>query len=180
MTIEIRLLEQADDRKAFRSGDVDLDSFFQKYAWQNQFRHHIGNTYVAVHRRRIFGFLTVSVSSMEFDRLPSNLKRKLPRYPIPILRVARLAVSEDVQGQGIGRHLMRAAFAMAIDLRERLGCAGVVVDAKRDAESFYSSFGFERLEVIEGRIEERPSPTPMFLPIREIEAAINISTSGKL
>ena len=177
MTIEIRLLEQADDRKAFRSGDPDLDSFFQKYAWQNQFRHHIGNTYVAVERQRVLGFMTVSVSSMEFERVPADLKRKLPRYPIPILRVARLAVSEDAQGQGIGKHLMRAAFAMAIELRAKLGCAGVVVDAKRDAESFYSGFGFESLEIVEGKLEEKPIPRPMFLPIREVESAIKAVTS---
>ena len=176
MTIEIRLLEQADDRKAFRSGDADLDSFFQKYAWQNQFRHHIGNTYVAV-ERRILGFMTVSVSSMEFERLPADLKRKLPRYPIPVLRGARLAISEDAQGQGIGRRLMRAAFAMAIELRAKLGCAGVVVDAKRGAESFYSSFGFEPLEIIEGELQEKPTPRPMFLAIREVESAIKAVTS---
>jgi GNAT superfamily N-acetyltransferase len=176
VTIEIRLLEQADDRKAFRSGDADLDSFFQKYAWQNQFRHHIGNTYVAV-ERRILGFMTVSVSSMEFERLPADLKRKLPRYPLPVLRVARLAISEDAQGQGIGRRLMRAAFAMAIELRAKLGCAGVVVDAKRGAESFYSSFGFEPLEIIEGELQEKPTPRPMFLAIREVESAIKAVTS---
>jgi GNAT superfamily N-acetyltransferase len=176
VTIEIRLLEQADDRKAFRSGDPDLDSFFQKYAWQNQFRHHIGNTYVAV-ERRVLGFMTVSVSSMEFERLPADLKRKLPRYPIPVLRVARLAISEDAQGQGIGRRLMRAAFAMAIDLRAKLGCAGVVVDAKRGAESFYSSFGFEPLKIIEGELQEKPTPRPMFLAIREVESAIKAVTS---
>jgi GNAT superfamily N-acetyltransferase len=176
VTIEIRLLEQADDRKAFRSGDPDLDSFFQKYAWQNQFRHHIGNTYVAV-ERRVLGFMTVSVSSMEFERLPADLKRKLPRYPIPVPRVARLAISEDAQGQRIGRRLMRAAFAMAIDLRAKLGCAGVVVDAKRGAESFYSSFGFEPLEIIEGELQEKPTPRPMFLAIREVESAIKAVTS---
>jgi GNAT superfamily N-acetyltransferase len=176
VTIEIRLLEQADDRKAFRSGDPDLDSFFQKYAWQNQFRHHVGNTYIAV-ERRVLGFMTVSVSSMEFERLPADLKRKLPRYPIPVPRVARLAISEDAQGQGIGRRLMRAAFAMAIDLRAKLGCAGVVVDAKRGAESFYSSFGFEPLEIIEGELQEKPTPRPMFLAIREVESAIKAVTS---
>ena len=78
----------------------------------------------------------------------------------------------------MGKRLMRAAFAMAIELREKLGCAGVVVDAKRDAESFYSSLGFEALEVIEGLIEERPAPKPMFLAIHEIEAAIKIAPTG--
>ncbi len=175
MTIEIRLLEKADDRKSFRSDDTDLDSFFQKYAWQNQFKHHIGNTYVAADQGKILGFMTVAPGDMEIDRLPADLRKTLPRYPIPVLRVARLAVSHDAQGQGVGKRLMRAAFAMAIDLRERFGCAGVVVDAKRDAESFYSSLGFESLEVIEGQLEEKPAPTPMFLPIREIEAAIKIA-----
>jgi GNAT superfamily N-acetyltransferase len=175
VTIEIRLLEQADDRKSFHSGDADLDRFFQKYAWQNQFRHHIGSTYVAIERHRVLGFMTLSVSSVEFESLRADLKRKLPRYPLPVLRLARLAVSQDAHGQGIGRHLMRAAFVMAIDLREKFGCVGVVVDAKRDAESFYSSLGFEPLEVIEGQIEEKPAPTAMFLPIREVAQAIKVA-----
>jgi len=178
VTIEIRLLEKADDRKSFRSADDDLDSFFQKYAWQNQFRHHVGNTYVAVERRNILGFMTIAPSAIETDRLPADIKKTLPRYPIPVLRVARLAVSVHAQGQGVGKRLMRAAFAMAIELREKLGCAGVVVDAKRDAESFYSSLGFEALEVIEGLIEEKPAPKPMFLAIREIEVAIKIAPTG--
>jgi len=172
VTIEIRLLEKADDRKSFRSADPDLDSFFQKYAWQNQFRHHVGNTYVAVEQAKILGFMTVAPCATEIDRLPADLKRALPRYPIPILRVARLTVSEDAQSKGVGKRLLRAAFAMAVELRERLGCAGVVVDAKRDAETFYSSLGFEALDVLEGQIEEKPTPTPMFLPIRQIAAAI--------
>jgi GNAT superfamily N-acetyltransferase len=172
VTIEIRLLEQSDDRKSFRSGDVDLDSFLQKYAWQNQFRHHIGTTYVAVERQRILGFMTISVGSLGFDQLPHDIRKKLPKYPVPILRVARLAVGEDTQGQGVGRLLMRAAFVMAVDVRERFGCIGIVVDAKRDAVGFYSNLGFDPLEVVAGEIGEKPTPRPMFLPIREVEAAI--------
>ena len=178
MTIEIRLLDQADDRESFHSGDVDLDAFFQKYAWQNQFKHHIGNTYVAVERGKILGFMTVAVSSIEVDRLPAVLKKALPRYPIPVLRLARLAVGADAQGKGIGKRLMRALFVMAVELREKIGCFGVVVDAKRDAVSFYSSLGFEALDVVEGQIEEKPTPKVMFLPIREVEAAIKAASAS--
>ena len=45
--IRIRRLEPRDDRSEFHSGNIDLDRFFQRYAGQNQFRHHIGTTYVA-------------------------------------------------------------------------------------------------------------------------------------
>ena len=175
MTTEIRLLAQTDDRKSFRSGDFDLDSFFQKYAWRNQFRHHIGNTYVAVERGAVLGFMTVAPGSIEIERLPAGLRRALPKYPIPVLRVARLAVSEDARAKGIGKQLTRAAFAMASGLREKIGCAGIVVDAKREAETFYASLGFEPLEVVAGLLEEKPAPKPMFIPIREIEAAIKIA-----
>ena len=178
MAIEIRLLERADDRKSFRSGDTDLDSFLHKYAWQNQFRHHIGNTYVAVAGAKILGFVTIAPGTIEMHRLPADLKRTLPKYPIPVLRVARLAVSEEAQAQGIGKELMRAAFAMAIELQHKLGCAGVVVDAKRDAERFYSNLGFEPFDVIEGQLGEKPTPKAMFLPIREVEAAIKAAQTS--
>jgi hypothetical protein len=44
----------------FRSGDVDLDRFLERYAGQNQFRHHVGTTYVAVETGRIIGYVTVA------------------------------------------------------------------------------------------------------------------------
>lgn len=46
--IRIRRLEPRDDRSGFRSGNIDLDRFFQRYAGQNQFRHHIGCVGVVV------------------------------------------------------------------------------------------------------------------------------------
>ncbi len=48
MTAEIRLLDQKDDRKRFQSGDEALDLYFHRYAGQNQFRHHIGVTYIDI------------------------------------------------------------------------------------------------------------------------------------
>lgn len=56
--MEIRALRSSDDRTHFRSGDASLDVFFRTYAGQNQFRHHIGVTYVAVEDRRLLGFVT--------------------------------------------------------------------------------------------------------------------------
>ena len=45
--MEIRALREADEPAPFHSGDSDLDRFLHRYAGQNQFRHHIGTTYVA-------------------------------------------------------------------------------------------------------------------------------------
>jgi GNAT superfamily N-acetyltransferase len=106
----IRALREDDDRTPFRSGDADLDRFFHQFAGQNQFRHHLGVTYVAVEDRTILGFATVAAAHVEIDDLPLAVRRKLPRYPLPVLRLARLAVDQSAQGQGLGLHLLRFAF----------------------------------------------------------------------
>ena len=59
MTITVRRLAPSDDRTAFRSGNIDLDRFFARYAGQNRFRHHIGTTYVAIDESgTVQGFVT--------------------------------------------------------------------------------------------------------------------------
>jgi hypothetical protein len=50
--IEIRALRKSDDRSSFCSGNIELDRFFQRFAGQNQFQHHIGTTYVAIVGKR--------------------------------------------------------------------------------------------------------------------------------
>jgi hypothetical protein len=46
--------------EAGRPPAADLDRFFQAYAGQNQVRHHIGTTYVAVEGAELCGCVTVS------------------------------------------------------------------------------------------------------------------------
>jgi GNAT superfamily N-acetyltransferase len=173
VTTTIRILQPSDDRGSFQSGDADLDRFFTKYAGQNQFKHHIGTSYVALDDAtgRVLGYATVSAASIEIDALPAALKKKLPTYPMPVLRLARLAVDRHAQGRGIGRALLRYVLDLAPRMAEGLGCVGVLVDAKPSAVAFYEAYGFVPLEVVEGESPARPQPTAMFLSLREIEAA---------
>jgi GNAT superfamily N-acetyltransferase len=166
MTVEIRPLQRADDRQAFRSGDEALDLYFHRYAGQNQFRHHIGVSYVAAEGTRILGFVTVSAGSLDAGDLPSG--RKAPPYPLPILRVARLAVDETARRLGLGKALLRFAIETAERMAGEVGCVGLVVDAKHSAEEFYGRYGFVSLEVLEGASPQRPEPTPMFLALGSV------------
>jgi len=170
--VRVRRLESRDDRSGFRSGNIDLDRFFQRYAGQNQFRHHIGTTYVAVQGDHIAGFVTVSSGEMIAEKLTKNLRRRLPAYPLPVLRLARLAVDKRFQGHGVGRLLLRAMLELALEMRDRVGCLGVLVDAKPDAVAFYSALGFKPIELVSGALGDRPEPVAMFLPIGKIAAAV--------
>jgi GNAT superfamily N-acetyltransferase len=170
--VEIRPLTPTDDRSTFRCGDDALDRFFGHYAGQNQFKLKLAVTYVALAGERILGFATVTVGSLEKRELPdARLRRKLPGYPLPILRLARLGVDRRARGTGIGRMLLRHVFLLALRQRDAAGCVGVVTDAKPDAKGFYDKLGFTTLEgVREGRLHG--DPTPMFLAIQTIAAAV--------
>ncbi len=169
--VHVRALKPEDDRSRFASGDEDLDRFFRRYAGQNQFRHHLGITYIATDDESIHGFLTVAASAIEIQDLPQKRQRGLPAYPLPVLRIARLASSAQTRGKGIGKVLLRTAFALAAGMAEKVGCVGVVVDAKEEAVSFYERYGFEAFEVREGESNVRPRPTLLFLPLGIIPLA---------
>jgi GNAT superfamily N-acetyltransferase len=169
--IEIRPLRPDDDRGAFSCGQRDLDRFFQHYAGQNQFKLHLAVTYVAAAQERLLGFATVSVGSLERKNLPSaRLRKRLPAYPLPILRLARLGVDVHAQRQGVGSALLRHVLSLALEQRDALGCVGVVTDAKPEALAFYARYGFDPLEgVREGALHG--GPVPLFLPLGAVAEA---------
>jgi GNAT superfamily N-acetyltransferase len=171
-TSEIRPLSRDDDRSGFSCGQHDLDRFFEHYAGQNQFKLHLAVTYVAVVEARIAGFATVAASSIERLSVPrARLRKRLPAYPLPVLRLARLGVDTRAQGLGIGTALLRHVFALAVEQRDRIGCVGVLADAKPEAAGFYQGLGFLAVEgVREGLLHGEP--LPMFLAIDTIAAAL--------
>ena len=171
-TIEVRPLRKADDRSGFCCGQRELDRFFQDYAGQNQFKLHLSVTYVVAAKDRLLGFATVAASSLERRSLPSaQLRRRLPGYPLPVLRLARLGVDTRAQGAGVGRALLRHVPGLALAQRDRLGCVGVVTDANPDAVAFFERYGLvSRPRVRQGR--PHGGSRPMF-------RAIAAASSGK-
>ena len=170
MDIAVRKLRPDGDRSTFDSRDPDLDRFFKRFAGQNQFKHHVGTTYVAEEAGLLVGFATVSAAQVEIRDLPPAKHGRLPRYPLPVLRLARLAVDKRAQGRGVGLTLLKAVFVMARAMAGDFGCIGVVVDAKPQAVAFYERYGFTALEVVQGHLGDRPEPLSMFLEIGTIPA----------
>ena len=169
--MEIRALRTSDDRSAFQSGDEALDRFLRRYAGQNQFRHYLGVTYVAVEDDRILGFATVAARHVDMEDLPERVRKRLPRYPMPALGLARLAVDQSAPSMGVGRRLLRFVLELASKMADELGCGAVVVDAKPGAVDFYAKYGFAPFEPLEGQSEARPRPTAMYLMMQDLKAA---------
>ena len=168
--IEIRLLTPKDNTSTFRCADVALDQYLKQYAKQNQFKHYIGTTYVACIEDTIIGYVSVSSSAMRADELSEVLTKKLPKYPLPILRLTRLAVDKKYQKQGIGKALLKFVLNLTLKQKEQFGCFGLVVDAKEDSVLFYEQFGFVSFSLEVGALDIRPFAQSMFLSTKTIES----------
>jgi GNAT superfamily N-acetyltransferase len=114
----IRRLEPSDDRGGLDSGQAELDRFFQRFAGQNPFRHHLGVTDVAAMDDKIVGFVTVSVGEIAGENVAELIHKRLPAYPLPILRIARLATDRRCRGMGIGRERLRSMLELALVVRQ--------------------------------------------------------------
>ena len=133
-------------RASFDCGEPALNDFLLTLARQQQ-QKHMGKTFVAVPEpgaKKVLGFYSMSAGSIRFEHLPQEVHKRLPRYPIPVARLGRLAVDRSMHGKGLGAALLRdALLRVARVASSDLGILGVVVDAKNaEARKFYERYGF--------------------------------------
>ena len=146
-SVLFRRLEKSDDKASFDCGVEPLNTYLKRFARQNQ-RLSIGITYIATYPgdNQILGYYTLSAGDIQFENMPEELNKKLPKYPIPIARIGRLARDLSVKGQGVGTLLLINAFERVLKISDELEINGIEVDAKDEhAKNFYQSFGFEEL-----------------------------------
>jgi len=136
-------------RDRFDCGIPALNEYLQKYAKQNH-KKGIAKTWVVLspsEASEVVGYYSISMAELKRESLPTQLIKGLPRYPIPVMRIGKLAVTETMQGKRLGETLLVDAFAKAIRLSEDIGVFGVTVDALNNAaQSFYLKYGFIPLE----------------------------------
>ncbi|MBI2931545.1 MAG: GNAT family N-acetyltransferase [Planctomycetes bacterium] len=168
----IRKLEPTDDVSGFQSGNSDLDRYLHRYAQVNQFDYRINVTYLAIEAGEIVGYATVASAQGRASDFDSLKQKKLPGYLLPMLRLARSAVAKAWQRKGIGAHLLRHVFGLALKMAGETGCVGIVVDSKPPSVGYYRRLDFEPMEVVGGHVRAPESLLVMFLPIRKVIMAL--------
>ncbi|MBL0312511.1 MAG: GNAT family N-acetyltransferase [Holophagaceae bacterium] len=161
----IVLLEQLDavcGRIAFSSGSAPLDRYFHQQVTQD-IRRRVTACFVALSKEeQIAGYYTLASASILLNDLPATIRTKLPRYPsVPAIRMGRLAIDSNFQGQGLGGALLADALHRAV--HSEIAAFAMVVDAKdNSALAFYRHHGF---------ISFPDSPRTLFLPLKTVTAA---------
>lgn len=136
-------------KENFDCGIDELDDYIKKYATQNQ-KKGVARTFVAIPEegeKVVNGYYSVRMDKIEFEVIPEKYKKGLPRYPLPAMLIAKLAVDKSMQGTGLGKKLLMQCFRKAISLSSEVGVFAITVDAiNEQARQFYLKFGFIPLE----------------------------------
>ena len=160
------LFYPVDDRRLIRNrfdcGIPELNEYLKKYARQNH-QKGIASTWVAVSKDetwQVAGYYSLSMAEIKRESLPTADRKGLPRYPLPAIRIGKLAVTRSRQGQRLGETLLVDAFNRGIRISKEIGVLGITVDSLNEqAKAFYLKYGFIPLE---------DNKYSLFLPMKRI------------
>jgi hypothetical protein len=121
--LKIEKLNRQHAVEDFDCGEEALNRFLVRFALQNQ-QANSSQTYVGLADDAVIGFYTLVVGEVSFDDAPERLKKGLARHPVPLMILARLAVSINWQGQGAGAGLLKDAMLRTTQAADILGVFG--------------------------------------------------------
>ena len=145
----IEKLGRGHDRKSFDCGIPELNEYLRRFARQNEAAG-ISQHFVALSSlgsREIHGYYALSAGAVAFKHVPRDLRKRLPRYPVPVAHLGRLAVDRSAAGQGLGEHLLMDALTRTLRAAVEIGIHAIEVVAINDtARAFYLKYGFHTLK----------------------------------
>ena len=161
--MEIVAFNRGFDRSRFRCGKPELDDWLKTKAGQQE-RSNNTRTFLAVEDARIVGYYATTAYQLGLDVAAAIFGLGKRRYPIPAVLLARLAVDEEFQGQGVGKALLVHALTEIAGASRSVGFEVVVVHAiDKEAVTFYAQAGFTRFE---------DNDLHLFMPVKNLLATL--------
>lgn len=149
--------------EAFDCGVEALNRFLHRFALQSQ-RSGASQTYVARIGATIVGYYSLAVGQVTYDGAPARVAKGLARHPIPIMLLARLAVHQHRQGEGLGAALLKDAMLRTLQAADIAGIRALAVHAKDEkARRFYEHFNF---------VASPTDPMHVFVLLKDVQNAV--------
>lgn len=139
------------DTRACDCGKADMNTFLVRHAAKHMSQG-LSSSWVLPadfpkddQKTPIAAFYTLAPSTIAKQEVPPQAGLgSMPRYPIPVVLLARLAVSVDLQGQGYGEKVLVSALRHVAKLTEQpehLPAVALVLDVlDEEAKGFYDKF----------------------------------------
>ena len=126
----------------FDCGKPALNDWLLRHARQAQ-GSGSAKTFVVVDDDRVAGYFSLTVGQIDTLDAPERIRKGMGQYPLPVVILARLAVSTTDQGRGIGVGLLQDAIRRTMLIAEHAGIRAMLTHPiDEDATRFYTRFGF--------------------------------------
>jgi predicted N-acetyltransferase YhbS len=126
----------------FDCGKPALNDWLLRHARQAQ-GSGSAKTFIVADDDRVVGYFSLTVGQVDTLDAPERIRKGMGQYPIPVVILARLAVSQPDQGRGIGIGLMQDAIRRTQLIAEQAGIRAMLTHPiDEDAARFYIRFGF--------------------------------------
>jgi GNAT superfamily N-acetyltransferase len=139
-------LVKSHPRKAFVSGQADVDDWLRTKALQHQEKHLSITKSLLDEAGAIAGYYTLATGQVDFGDLPTTVAKQLPKRALPVAMLAWLGVSSSRQGQGLGKLLLAQALRDCYEAGRTFAFIAVILDCINDkAKAFYQQYDFAEL-----------------------------------
>ena len=160
----VRKLAGSDVVESFDCGQAALNQFLQRFALVNQ-KSNSAQTYVCCHGGVVVGFFSLAVGSVDPATAAPRVIKGIPKHPVPVMILARLAVDVQHQGAGLGKALLKDALLRTAQAADIAGIRALLVHAKDEtSRQWYLNWEFE------------PSPSDpfhLFLLVKDLKAMVS-------
>ena len=134
-------IQTSHDTSRFDCGNPLLNDWLKRRALAN----HVGGAtrcYVVTEVNAVAAYYALSAGAVAASQATGNVKRNMPD-PIPVLVLARLAIDQRCQAQGLGKALLKDAVQRAMRVAREVGVGALLVHAiDASAKAFYLKHGF--------------------------------------
>lgn len=131
------------DVSKFDCGDDDLNDFIKNDAFMYQEKK-LATTILFFYKEKLIGFLSVSADSLKLnlqEKEGYNIHQKRLEE-VPAIKLARLAVDNKYQKQGIGTNILKWCIGYILNCSDLIAVRFITVDAYPKKLEFYNKFGF--------------------------------------
>ena len=129
--------------EGFDCGKPALNNWLLRHARQAQGSGSAKTFVVAEDDDRVAGYFSLTVGQVDIVEAPERIRKGMGQYPVPVVILARLAVSREHQGSGIGVGMLQDAIRRTLLIAEQAGVRAMLTHPiDEDAARFYTRFGF--------------------------------------
>lgn len=148
----------------FSCGEPELDTWLIGHARQSHAAG-ISRTRVVSRDGRVVGFYSLAVGDVALDVVPARVAKGVPRHPVPVVVLTRLAVDRSAQGTCLGSALVKDALQRVAEVAETVAVRALLVQAKNEGvrDWYRGLLPFEPSPI---------APLQLFLLLKDLRAAL--------